>query len=158
MKKRMLIMILPAMLIAGCATEESPGRYDSTEDIERAIRDGELGEELAQRGTRVDDLYVREIANTDIPYKVFSFSDYKAGYSVLVYEGRLVLLCAGFGGGYARDMKLHSQDGKQVLTYKCDVGSGASHELSGQYVLGSDKATWQNWNDMNPYPIPSADG
>ena len=35
--------------------------------------------------------------------------------------------------------------GKNVLTYKFNVGSGVNHELSGSYTLGSGHARWDSW-------------
>jgi hypothetical protein len=61
-------------------------------------------------------------------------------------------LCAGFGSGAARDFIIKKENGKEVLYYHFDVGSGVSHQLSGRYVLGSGRATWDNWDKKKPQP------
>jgi len=160
MKKLTVVILLLAIVVISCKKEESPERYNSSKDeknevngtsdmeytfddandVESAIRAGVLGEEIAERARKYEDLYCVEIMDAGIPYKVFTFADYQAGYTVLAYEGKLVLLCAGFGGGPARDFTIVNENGKQVMMYKFDVGSGVSYELSGRYILGEDKA------------------
>jgi hypothetical protein len=88
---------------------------------------------------------------------VFTFSDYQAGYTLMAEDNHLVLLCAGFGGGYARDFVIKNENGKEVLTYRFDVGSGVSYELTGRYVLGSGRALWDTWDKIKPREDNPAD-
>jgi hypothetical protein len=137
-----LLLILSMLL--GCQSPEIPPAIalNTPAAVERAILAGGLGTEFAERAKKNGNLYLAEIANPGIPYQVFSFSDYQAGYTVLVENHRLVLLCAGFGGGCARDFVIRQENGKPILSYHFDIGSGISHEMSGRYLLGSGKATW----------------
>lgn len=143
-----LVLLLILLGSSGCIVERLPGALTTAASIEAAIKAGALGEDFAQRARKTGNLYVLELKDTGIPFPVFTFSDYQAGYSVLVESDRLVLLCAGFGGGYAEDFAIRQQGEKQVLTYTFNVGSGMSYTLSGQYVLGSGTATWQSWPDL----------
>lgn len=145
------IVLLVVLLSAGCIRAAAPPPLTSAESVEAAIKDGALGSEFAERARRTDNLYVLELKDTGIPYPVFTFSDFQAGYSVLVENDRLVLLCAGFGGGYAENFAIRKEGDRQVLTYQFNVGSGMSYTRSGQYVLGTGTATWQGWPD-SPSP------
>jgi hypothetical protein len=138
---------------AGCIMERAPGALTIVASIEAAIKAGTLGADFAERARKTDNLYVMELKDTGIPYPVFTFSDYQAGYSVLVEGDRLVLLCAGFGGGYAGNFAIREEGERQVLTYQFSVGSGMSYTRSGQYVLGTGTATWQNWLDLPSPPV-----
>jgi len=138
--------------------KDESSKFNSVFTIDSAIRSGELGKTFAERAAKVENLYVREIANTGIPYRVFTFSDYLAGYTIMVENNQLVLLCSGFGGGHAREFNIEKMQNKEVLTYKFDVGSGRSYELSGRYILGSGKATWQTLDDIKPQQVAPADG
>jgi hypothetical protein len=142
---KFLPIVAALIIMAGCKSHEIPASFDNPSSIERAIKSGSLGSDFAQRAKKTGDLFVHEVVNPGIPYKVFTFSDYQAGYSVLVENNQLVLLCAGFGGGAARDFVIRKENGKNVLFYNFNVGSGVSHELSGHYVLGSGRAAWDIW-------------
>jgi hypothetical protein len=144
-----IVLLLILLSSTGCIMQRSPNPLTTTASIEAAIKDGALGEDFAERARKTGNLYVAELKDTGIPFPVFTFSDYQAGYSVLVEDDRLVLLCAGFGGGYAEDFAIREEGEKQVLTYTFSVGSGLSNTLSGQYILGTGTATWQNWPGTN---------
>jgi hypothetical protein len=116
-----------------------------------------MGMDFAKRAKKTGNLYLHEVTNTGIPCRMFTFSDYQAGYTVMVEDNHLILLCAGFGGGSARDFVIKKENGKDVLSYRFDVGSGVSHELSGRYVLGSGRATWETWDKIKPQQINPVD-
>jgi len=143
-----IVLLIILLGSAGCIMEHAPGALTSVASIEVAIRAGVLGSDFAERARKTDNLYVMELKDTGIPFPVFTFSDYQAGYSILVEDDRLVLLCAGFGGGYAGNFAIREEGERQVLTYQFSVGSGMSYTRSGQYVLGTGTATWQNWPDL----------
>lgn len=126
----------------------------TAEQVAAMIGSGSLGQEFAERAQKTGDLHLREVSQARIPFQIFTFSDYKAGYSVLVESGCLILLCSGFGGGDAYDFQMADRDGKRVLTYKFHVGSGISRELSGEYVLGSGKAEWPTSEKRSSQPGP----
>ncbi|MCX5970614.1 MAG: hypothetical protein NTV14_03805 [Coprothermobacterota bacterium] len=149
--KMLPIVFLIILLVAGCITAPVPPPLASVESVEAAIKGGALGSEFAERARKTGNLYVLELKDTGIPYPVFTFSDYQAGYSVLVENDLLVLLCAGFGGGYAENFAIRKEGDRQVLTYQFTVGSGMSYTRSGQYILGAGTATWQGWPD-SPSP------
>ena len=149
--RALLIVLLVILLSAGCITAPVPPPMASVESVEAAIKDGALGSDFAARARKTGNLYITELKNTGIPYPVFTFSDHQAGYSVLVENDLLVLLCAGFGGGYAENFAIRKEGKGQVLTYQFSVGSGMSYTRSGQYVLGTGTATWQGWPD-SPSP------
>jgi len=151
-----LPIVIVLIMIAGCKSQEIAATFDNPSSIERAIKSGQVGSDFAERAKKTGDLHVHELLNPGIPYKVFTFSDYQAGYSVLVETNHLVLLCAGFGGGAAKDLVIKKEDGKEVLLYHFDVGSGVSHELSGRYVLGSGRARWDVWDKKRPpHKVPA---
>ena len=141
------------LTMASCMTQEIPASLDDVSSVERAIKSGELGADFAERARKAGNLYLHEVRNPGIPYKVFTFVDHRAGYTVMVENNHLVLLCAGFGGGSARDFVIKKERGREVLFYRFDVGSGISHELSGHYVLGSGRATWDTWDKIKPQQI-----
>jgi hypothetical protein len=143
-----IVLLIVLLGSAGCIMERPPGGLTSIASIEAAIKAGALGADFAQRARKTGNLYVMELKDTGIPFPVFTFSDYQAGYSILVEGDRLVLLCAGFGGGYAGDFAVREEGERQVLTYQFSVGSGLSYSRSGQYILGTGTATWQNWPDL----------
>jgi hypothetical protein len=147
---RHLARLFILIMMVGCISKESSPSFDSVNSVERAIKSGELGADFAQRAKKTGNLYVNEVADPGIPYKVFTFSDFQAGYTVMVEDTHLVLLCAGFGGGSARDFIIKREKGKEVLSYHFDVGSGLRYELSGRYVLGSGRATWDTWDKIKP--------
>lgn len=108
--------------------------------IEKAIKDGELGENLAKRAQKTENLYLTELKDTGIDYRVFSFSDFKAGYTIMIDKNQLVILCKGFGGGIARNFKISNRTGHKVLYFEYEVGSGVSRRMKGQYNLGSRRS------------------
>ena len=143
-----LISVL--LLISGCQSDYTTATSYTSTSIDQAIRNGELGDDFAERAEISDNLNVQEIEISTIPFQVFTFSDYQAGYTLIVENDKLVLLCSGYGGGYARGFQISEVDGKRTLTYKFNVGSGVTRELSGSYVLGSGQAEWQNLTDIEP--------
>jgi len=146
---RQIIFLLLAIALFGCMPKDKPQSLGDAASVEKAIKSGALGAEFAARANKTGNLYMREIENPGIPYKVFNFSDYQAGYSVMVENNHLVLLCAAFGGGAAKDFTIKNENGKDVLIYHFDAGSGVSRELSGQYVLGSGRAEWDSLDKAN---------
>jgi len=152
----MSTVFLIILLSTSCAMNRSPNPLDNVESVEAAIKAGTLGSDFAERAIQTGNLYVLELENIGIPYPVFTFSDYQAGYTVLVENQHLVLLCSGFGGGYASNFVIQMENEEQVLTYQFNVGSGLSYTLSGRYVLGTGTATWQNWSDIGPQLIDPA--
>ncbi len=141
MKREAMLLALWALAWPVCRAAMPPAPFTG-EQVASLIAAGALGPEFAERARKAGDLHVRDVSPTNIPFQVFAFSDYRAGYSVLVEGGRLVLLCSGFGGGDAFDLRMEDRDGRSVLTYKFHVGSGIQRKLSGEYVLGSGKAEW----------------
>jgi len=144
-------------MITGCMSQKMPTSSYNVSSVERAIKSGEIGADFAERAKKTDNIYLREVTNHGIPYKVFTFSDYQGGYTVMVEDNHLVLLCAGFGGGIARDFVIKKENGKEVLSYRFDVGSGVTHELSGRYVIGSGRVTWDTWDNNKPQQSDSPD-
>jgi len=138
------------VLACGCATGNADHNLDSVAAVEAAIKGGALGAEAAERATKTGNLYLTELLDTGIPYSLYTYSDYQAGYTVMVEGDRLVLLCAGFGGGYARDLAIHREWEGLVLTYHFHVGSGVSYTMAGRYVLGSGQASWEKWGQVKP--------
>ena len=124
--------------MVGCAYNEA--------SVEKAIRSGELGFEIAVKANKEKNLHVRELSNTGIPYKVFTFSIDGNGYSVLVEGGNLIMLCSGIGGGEANEFVVTRLKKMTILTYHFTSGSGILYEHSGQYVIGSGKAQWDDLN------------
>lgn len=143
-----IIMVL--LLIAGCRSDDITATAYTPASIEQAIKNGELGDDFAERAEISDNLNVAETEISGMPFQVFTFSDYQAGYTLIIENDKPVLLCSGFGGGYARDFQINEIDEKRTLTYKFNVGSGVISELSGSYVLGSGQAAWQNLTDIEP--------
>jgi hypothetical protein len=135
-------LLLVFTMIAGCISQKTPACSYDVSSVEKAIKSGELRADFAERAKKTDNLYLREVTNPGIPYKVFTFSDYKSGYTVLAEDNHLVLLCDGFGGGIARDFMIKKENGKKVLYYRYSMGSGRTYWMSGRYVLGSGRAIW----------------
>lgn len=148
--ERLSFIITVLLLIAACRSDNIPTTEYTPASIEQAIKNGELGDDFAERAEISDNLNAQEIETSTIPFQVFSFSDYQAGYTLIVENDKLVLLCSGYGGGYGRDFLISEIDGKRTLTYKFNVGSGVIRELSGSYVLGSGQAEWQDLTDIEP--------
>lgn len=106
--------------------------------IDAAIRAGALGSEVAARARGVENLHIREITGEKIPFQLFSFSDYRSGYTLLVEDEKtLVLLCSAFGGGGARRFTVEEHDGRTVLFFLYYSGSGRTFEHRAKYVIGS---------------------
>jgi hypothetical protein len=109
--------------------------------IDAAIRTGALGSEVAERARGVEDLRIREITGEKIPFQLFSFSDYRGGYTLLVEDEKtFVLLCSAFGGGDARQFTIEEHDGRTVLCFLYYSGSGRTFEHRAKYVIGSGKS------------------
>lgn len=145
-----LSFIIVLLLIAACRSDGITVTKYTAASIEQAIKNGELGDDFAERAEISDNLNVQEIEISTIQFQVFSFSDFQAGYTLIVDNDKLVLLCSGYGGGYASDFQISEIDGKRTLIYKFNVGSGVTRELSGSYVLGSGQAEWQDLTDIEP--------
>jgi hypothetical protein len=148
--RHLALWFILIIMMVGCISKEPSPSFDSVNSVERAIKSGELGADFAARAKKTGDLYVNEVANPGIPYKIYTFSDFQAGYTVMVEDKHLILLCAGFSGGFARDFMMKKEKGKEVLSYHFDVGSGLRYELSGRYVLGSGRATLDTWDKIKP--------
>lgn len=148
--EKLSFILIVLIFIAGCRSDDIAATTYTPASIEQAIKYGELGDDFAERAEISDNLNVQEIDISTIPFQVFTFSDYQAGYTLIVENDKLVLLCSGYGGGYAGGFQINEIDGKRTLTYKFNVGSGVTRELSGSYVLGSGQAEWQNLSDIEP--------
>ena len=148
--EKLSFVISILLLISGCRSDDITATTYTPASIEQAIKRGGLGDDFAERAEISDNLNVQEIEISTIPFQIFTFSDYQAGYTLIVENNKLVLLCSGYGGGYAGDFRISEIDGKRTLTYKFNVGSGVIRELSGSYVLGSGQAEWQNLTDIEP--------
>ncbi len=98
---------------------------------------GELGDNLADRARKTDNLWMREIDQNVLPMQIFYYADYRAGISVLVENDKPILLCAGYGSGPVSGLTVVSRGGKTVLTYTYTIGSGVQHLYEAEYVLGS---------------------
>lgn len=149
-KQERLSFIIVLLLIAACQSDDTAATRYTAVSIEQAIKNGELGDDFAERAGISDNLNVQEIEISTIPFQIFTFSDYQAGYTLIVENNKLVLLCSGYGGGYAGDFQISEIDGKRTLTCKFNVGSGVTRELSGSYVPGSGQAEWQDLTDIEP--------
>lgn len=108
--------------------------------IEKAIKDGFLGENLAKRAQKTGDLQLVELANTGVDFRIFTFNDFKAGYTAMIEKDKLILLCKGIGGGIAQNFKISNKSGHKVLYFDYSVGSGFSRKFKGEYNLGSGKS------------------
>ncbi len=148
--EKLSFILIVLIFIAGCRSDDTTSTTYTPAYIEQAIKNGELGDDFAERAEISDNLNVQEIDISTIPFQVFTFSDYQAGYTLIVENDKLVLLCSGYGGGYATDFQINEIDGKRTLTYKFNVGSGIARELSGTYHLGSGQAECQDLTDIEP--------
>jgi hypothetical protein len=135
--KLLLVMLLTVTLFPLVSGPEKPLSTERSVDL--AIREGALGSEFAARVSRIENLYVSKIQKAGVPLDLYTFSDYKGGYTVLVEGTRLVLLCYGFGGGYAHNFQIIEEHGIKVLTYQYEIGSGISITYDGKYVLNSQQ-------------------
>ena len=149
-QQKRISFIIVLLVTAGCRSDDTTVIQYTPVSIEQAIKNGELGDDFAERAEISDNLNVQEIDISTIPLQVFTFSDYQAGYTLIVENDKLVLLCSGYGGGYAGDFQISEIDGKRTLTYRFNVGSGVIRELSGSYVLGTGQAEWQDLTDIEP--------
>lgn len=157
--KQLIIILTAIVTLTGCASNKVENKYDNISSVEQAIKAGNLGTEIANAAKKEKNLNLCEVANIKIPYKVFSFGAKSVGYTVIAQNNRLVLLCAGFGSGPAKDFRITKENGKKVLTYKFNVGFGVDHELSGRYILGSGHAIWDSWPEGKAgFSIFLADG
>jgi hypothetical protein len=135
--KLLLVMLFAVTLVPLVSGQEKPLSTERSVDV--AIREGALGSEFAARAGSVENLYVRKINEAGVPLDLYTFSDYRGGYTVLVEGTRLVLLCYGFGGGYAHNFRIIEEHGIKVLTYQYEIGSGISITYEGKYVLNSQQ-------------------
>jgi hypothetical protein len=119
---------------------DDPLEHYSIADIETAVRSGKVGSEYAERAKKMQDLRVREIVRERIPYQLFTFSDFRGGYTLLVEaKDKFVVLCTAMGGGYAYNFTLAKEKDKEVLYYLYNSGSGRRFEHRAKYVIGSGK-------------------
>ena len=62
----------------------------------------------------------------------------------MVEDNRLVTLGAGLGAGAVWDLRVVTEDGREVLRYSFPWGSSGIQRMEGRYVLGSGQpATWE---------------
>jgi hypothetical protein len=142
--KTLVVAILGFLCVTALAADGPPRRYSVT-DIEAAIRTGKVGAEYAERAKKMEQLYVREIRGEKIPYQLFTFDDYRGGYTLLVEaDDAFVILCTG----YADNFTLAKEGDKVTLHYRYITGSGVPLEHTAAYVIGSGTA-----NDVAP-PFP----
>ncbi len=114
--------------------------YPDIASIEKAIKNGEIGENLAKRAQKTGELYIREIKAPGIDYRLYTFDDYTGGYTIIVDKNKLVLLCKGFGGGYAKNLKISNKSGHKMLYFDFEIGSGITQKRHGKYNLGSGRS------------------
>ncbi len=115
-------------------------------EIDKAINDGALGEKITKKVKRIN-LNVTEITNISIPYQIFTFCT-SNGASVLVYKGKLILLCEKFGGGRADNFIIKKMAGKETLFYTFTSGSGVTYLHLGKYILGEEKPTFPKLSEL----------
>lgn len=135
----MKLLCMSMFIFMGVAMGNKIDPKANLNTIEKAIKDGELGENLAKRARKTDNLYLTELKDTG-DYRVFSFYDFKAGYTAMIDKDQLVLLCKAFGGGVARNFQVSNRTGHKVLYFEYDSGSGVGRRHKGQYNLGSRKS------------------
>ena len=143
MKQAICTALTVLLLLSACA--RSSPVLETEADVVAAIKDGALGEELAERATKTGELWLREQQNTGLAYRTFCFYDYQAGHTVLLERDRLVLLCSGWGGGCAENYRLERIGRYTLLRYDFQVGSGIARTIHGQYILGTGSASWESW-------------
>lgn len=136
----MKCILIGASLWAGIVMAGNIDPKATLATIEKAIKDGELGENLAKRAQNTENIYVTEIKNPGVDYRFFTFSDYKAGYTIMIDKGQLVILCKAFGGGIARNFKIDNKSGHKVLHFEYDSGSGITRRQKAKYNLGSRRS------------------
>mgnify|MGYP000876572420 CR=1 FL=1 len=136
MRKFIYIMVL---LVAGAVMAITIDPKADLAAIEKAIKSGYLGENLAKRAQKAESLYLTELKDTG-EYRVFSFSDFKAGYTAMIDKDTLVLLCKAVGGGTARNFKVSNRTGHKILYFEYDEGSGINRRKKAQYSLGTKKS------------------
>jgi hypothetical protein len=103
------------------------------------VRAGELGSQLAERARKTDRLWMAEIRQDVVDVQIFHYSDYRSGINLLVENGKLVLLCGGFGTGPVSNLKVTTRNGRRILSYTYSITSGIYRPLVGEYELGSGK-------------------
>jgi hypothetical protein len=130
-----LVLLIISGIVVGCAQDRL--RFNSDSAVEAAIRAGELGPDFAERAGRTQTLYVRKIEGPGVPYDFYTFSDYRGGYTLIVDNRKLILICAGLGGGAAHDFIIERRNADKILKFKYEMGSGISRTIQGEYTLGS---------------------
>jgi hypothetical protein len=124
----------------GLSATEAPSRRYSTTEIKAAIRSGKVGPEYAERTKKMEEFPVREIVGEKLPYQLFTFEDYRGGYTLLVEaDETFVILCSAVGGGFADDFRMTKDKERITLTYRYTSGSGRRFEHQAKYVIGSGK-------------------
>jgi hypothetical protein len=137
-------ILLPISLItflySSCYGRNTMSNFDDVQSIETAIKKGAIGKVMAERANKQGHLNLKEIKNAGIPFRIYYFDDYQAGNTVMVEGNKLILLCSGFGGGYAHNFQIKEENNKKILTYAFSTGSGISRPFLGRYILGSGQA------------------
>lgn len=114
--------------------DDDPKTFLHVSEIASAIRSGKVGSEYAERAKKTPELYVREIVGEKIPYQLFTFNDYRGGYTLLVEaDDTFVILC----GGYATDFSMTKEKDRTILQFKYITGSGLRIYHTAKYVIGS---------------------
>lgn len=114
--------------------DDDPKTFLHGSEIASAIRSGKVGSEYAERAKKMPELYVREIVGEKIPYQLFTFDDYRGGYTLLVEaDDTFVILC----GGYARDFSMTKEKERTILQFRYSSGSGMMNWHTAAYVIGS---------------------
>ena len=119
--------------------EKYAKHFDVTE-LEKAIKNGELGENLAKRVQNFKQFKINIIRDSGIDYRLFTFNDQKSGYTILIDKDKLVLLCKGRSGGHANNFVISNKSGHKVLYFEYSTGLGSTQKIRGEYNLGSGKS------------------
>lgn len=116
-------------------------KFIDTISIEKAIKNGELGENLAKRAQSFKNFSVKELKNLVLPYRLFAFEDGSGYYTILLEKNKLVILCKSFGrAGHAYNFSISNITGRKILYFDYQSGSRVAPTAHGQYNLGSGKS------------------
>jgi hypothetical protein len=85
------------------------------------VREGALGDELAKRAKLTDNLWMAEIKQSVTALQIFHYGDSGEGINFLVEDGKIILLCSGWGTGPVSDLKMFPRGDKNIclLTRIC---------------------------------------
>ncbi|MDP2875744.1 MAG: hypothetical protein Q8O00_06130 [Holophaga sp.] len=133
------LFLAPVVSIAFAQeTHRGSKKYPDAAAVNLALRAGELGAELVVAVSRNVKSNLRKLQAPGVPFDFYLVEDpIGVGYTVMVENDHLVLLCAGFGGGRARDFALVQDGPKQTLTFIYTAGSGITRIFDCKYALGS---------------------